>query len=347
MKAIARVLILASMGGVNAASAHGYGVASEWDNVLDFMVQDACTDGGGNAVVGMSPVDPACQHHRDLKPGEALPYHKADWPGDSDMKSQPVGYERSDSFPFDTTPLGTVVVQTFDFGGSDGRKFSVFDHGDGGQVIGFSHDTTAVILTEDGGAGLQLMAGPRCTKSEEVRPGRTLDSWLVTGKSAESGGTGSTVAKLRIVKDSSCPTALDSAFTEWHYTQFAYRASLDGKLTPALRTLVSSHFGGTSVETADHLERFYFTKEFGWTRWERWQNMDMSKDVATQSDRGHKFAASGRCQSRAPAPGDHWLMLDCREWTNIVKPDQPGGDAPVFWLDRLQGYPLTHDFFVR
>jgi hypothetical protein len=347
MKALATFLILVGAGGVSAASAHGYGVASEWDNVLDFMVQDACVDGGGKAIIGMSPADPACQHRRDLLPGEVLPYHKTDWPGDSDMKSQPFGYERSDSFPFDTTPLGTVVVQTFDFAGPDGRKFGVFDHGDGGQVVGFSHDTAAVILTEDGGAGLQLMAGPRCAKGEDVRPGRTLDSWMVAGKSAESGGAGSIVAKLRIVKDSSCPTAVDSAFTEWHYTQFAYRASLDGKLTPPLRTLLSSHFGGTSIETADHLERFYFTKEFGWTRWERWQNMDMSKDPATQSDHGKKFAASGRCQTRAPAPGDHWLMLDCREWTNIVQPDQPGGDAPDFWLNRLQGYPLTHDFFVR
>ena len=175
MKASAAVLILVGVCGARAVTAHGYGVASEWDTVLDFMVQDACVDGNDKAIVGMSPIDPACQQHRDLKPGETLPYHKADWPGDSDMKSTPVGYERSDSFPFDTTPLGTVVVQTFDFAGPDGRKFGVFDHGDGGQVVGFSHDSTAVILTEDGGAGLQLMAGPRCARGEYESAGAGSD----------------------------------------------------------------------------------------------------------------------------------------------------------------------------
>jgi hypothetical protein len=89
MTAIARVLMVLCVAGVSAASAHGYGVASEWDAVLDFMVQDACIDGGGKVLIGVSPADAACQHHRDLKPGETLPYHKADWPGDADIKSQP------------------------------------------------------------------------------------------------------------------------------------------------------------------------------------------------------------------------------------------------------------------
>jgi hypothetical protein len=328
------------------AFAGGYGIASEWNNILDFMVQDACVDGNDKPLVGLSPAAAECKRHRDLKSGELLPYHKADWPGDSDRNGQALGYERNDSFPFDTSPLGTVVIQTFDFGSGAGRKFGQFDHGDGGQVVGFSHDTAAVILTEDGGRGLQLMAGPRCAPKEEIRPGRTLDSWLIASKSAESGQPGQSLARLRIVTDSACPPAFDNAYTEWHFAEFRYRATLAGDLTPPLKTLVSSHFGGKDVATADHLERFYFTREFGWTRWERWQNMTYSKDPSRQTERGSSFAKTGRCQPRAPAPGDSWLLLDCREWTNIVKPDSPEGDQPAFWLERLKDYPLTRDFFI-
>jgi hypothetical protein len=75
--------------------------------------------------------------------------------------------------------------------------------------------------------------------------------------------------------------------------------------------------------------------------------MAFSKDPDRQNERARTFASSGRCQPRAPAPGNGWLMLDCREWTNIVKPDSLAGDPPDFWLNRLKDYPLTHDFFVR
>ena len=196
MKTVTVAGLAALLAVLQQANAGGYGVAAEWNNTLDFMVQDACVDDNDKPRVGISPIDAGCKRHRDLKSGEILPYHKADWPGESDKKGQAVGYERNDSFPFDTTPLGTVVVQTFDFGSGEGRKFGAFDHGDGGQVVGFSHDTAAIILTEDGGRGLQLMAGARCARGEDVRPGRTLDSWLIALKGAESGRNGEAVAKL-------------------------------------------------------------------------------------------------------------------------------------------------------
>jgi hypothetical protein len=33
-----------------------------------------------------------------------------------------------------------------------------------------------------------------------------------------------------------------------------------------LQTLISEHFGGKYLDTADHLERMYFTRALGYTR---------------------------------------------------------------------------------
>jgi hypothetical protein len=321
------------------------GVPVGWAVIYDFLVQDVCVDSSGGAIVGLSPLEKDCVRHRDLLPGEPLTYHKADWPGHEDTAAQPSGYQRSDSYPFQSSSLGAVVVQTFDFGGGD-RKFGAFDHGDGGQVVAFSVDSASVVLTEDGGRGLQLMAGPKCTGGK-VAAARLLDSWMLVAKGSGTLESGNTLAKLRIVTDDSCPTAFDYAYTEWHMTSLRYRASLAGDMTAALRTLVSSHFGGTSVARARHLERFYFTRELGWTRWERWQNNKYGENPDKAFAAAQRMTSSARCSPLEPAPAalGPWLMTDCREWTNIAKPDSPVGDQPKFWLERLRDYPLTREMF--
>ena len=315
-----------------------------WATGYDFLVQDVCLDGAGRAVMGLSPLAADCKRRRDLLPDEVLPYHKADWPGDEDRQRAAAGYERSDSFPVRSRQLGPLVVQTFDFGTGAGRSFGSFDHGDGGQVVGFSADSASIILTEDGGRGLQLMAGPRCTTGQVSGP-LLLDSWVIVVGGSGAIESGNAVARLRIVTDSSCPTAFDYAYTEWHTTSLRYRMSLNGDLTQPLRTLVSSHFGGKAVATAGHLERFYFTRELGWTRWERWQNTKYSKDPDRPVKASQHLGATHRCRPLEGAPATEWLMTDCREWTNIVRPDADAGDKPEFWLHRLRGYELTADLF--
>ena len=325
------------------AAAPGH-VSSAWSLVLDFMVQDVCVDTGGHVQIDLGPLDPDCKTHRDLMPGEMLSYHKSDWPGDEDRQRSIEGYQRSDSFPFDSPVLGTVVVQTFDFGNAEGRQFGKFDRGDGGQVVAFSRDSESIVLTEDPGRGLQLMAGPQCTTGSADAQ-RLLDSWLVALRPAEKAHGGHAVAQLRIITDSSCPTEFDYAYTEWHFANYRYRASLSGAVTAPLHTLVSSHFGGRSFQQADHLERFYFTRELGWTRWERWQNMKRSENPERDARASQHLRASARCHPLAATPGDAWLMIDCREWTNIAKADAAGGDQPDFWLDHLRAYSLTREIF--
>jgi len=344
IRQLANSLTVLGVAYASCASAASETLPAVWAAVYDFVVQDVCVDAAGQAVVGLSPLAADCRRRRDLLPGEVLPYHKADWPGDEDRQQAPAGYERSDSFPVRSRQLGPLVVQTFDFGTGGGRRFGSFDHGDGGQVVGFSADSASIILTEDGGRGLQLMAGPSCTEGQVSGP-LLLDSWAIVVRGPGGMESGNAVARLRIVTDSSCPTAFDYAHTEWHTTSLRYRMSLSGDLTQPLRTLVSSHFGGKAVASAGHLERFYFTRELGWTRWERWQNTNYSKDPDKPVKASQHLNATRRCRPLEPAPATEWLMTDCREWTNIVGPDARAGDRPGFWIDRLRGYELTRDLF--
>lgn len=319
--------------------AGGQAHTDTWNVVLDFMVQDVCVDANGLALAGISPLDSRCSQHRNLLPGEVLTYHKHDWPGDEDKKTQLHGYQRSDSFPYISRALGNIVIQTFDFG-SGGRSFGKFEDGDGGQIIAFSKNSASIVMTEDGGGGFQLFAGAKC-RATKIEPSFFHDSWLIVGKSSENIAAGNDIAILRIIKTLSCPTSFDYAYTEWHFADISYRTSLEGGLRMPMHTLVSSHFGGKTVSSADHLEKFYFTRELGLTRWERWQNTKYSKDGSHDSKRAQKLAISGRCRNLESVPGGGWLMVDCREWTNITGSEMRNGDSAIFWVDRLRTNPLS------
>lgn len=320
------------------------GVSSDWSNMLDYMVQDVCVDENNRLMSGISPLDSSCKHHRNLLPTELLTYHKNDWPNRVDCKKLVKGYQRSDSYPIITQELGPVVIQTFDFG-SSGREFGEFDYGDGGQAIAFSKNTSSIILTEDGGGGLQLITGPTCQRGKVVEPSLLLDSWLIADRRADEEKSGDLVAALRIVTTESCPSEFDSAYTKWGFKDIRYRSSLNGDLSSPLHTLISSHFGGKNLASATHLERFYFTRELGLTRWERWQNPKFDPIPTTTKDRAARLTASRRCEAIEPPPDRGWLMVDCREWTNISPPDSTDGDQPNFWLEKLQLNELTKAIF--
>ena len=319
------------------ASVRASEAPSGWEAAWDFLVQDVCADATGRAVPGASPLDgaAACPRHRKLAIGERLPYHKHDWPGAADQVARPDGYQASDSIPIRTS-LGPAVLQTYDFGDPP-RRFGQLDSGDGGQVAFFSATTASFGITEDGGAGLQLFIGPGCAP---------VDGWVVVGRGFATQPTGDTLA--RITRQSRlCPDRLGYSYTRWRVQPVSYRTMARGRPGRAeLPTLVSEHFGGRTVEDADHLERFQFTQALGYTRWERWQNLAVHNRAEDRAQAA-AMAVSGRCEpGLGPPAAGPWIMVDCRQWTQIVPSDDPGGDPPGPWLDRLRGAPATHDLFI-
>ena len=123
-------------------------------------------------------------------------------------------------------------------------------------------------VTEDGGGGFQLFVGPGC--EDRVDAAALTGSWIIALLQADRPLQGETVARLNDLKQgrqSICPSRLNAAVTRWYVTPFRYRAA-EGQGAPiTLATLISEHYGGEHPETADHVERFYFTRELGSTRW--------------------------------------------------------------------------------
>jgi hypothetical protein len=317
----------------------------------DFLTQNVCLDGAGKVLADVSPADrdPRCVGQRDLRPGEPLPYHKHDHPSPDQRAAAPTGYQRHDSFPVETLGLGTVVEQSFDFGAGDGRRFGVFDNGsDGGDIAVLSPGVAAIGATEDA-AGFGLWVG-ECRG--EVTPAALGHSWIIAeAASGRPMPDGETIARLNGVRGGrhdACPARFNAAYTRWHIAPFRYRAAPGQGKPVTLTTLISAHYGGADPVSADHVERFYFTRELGGTRWERWQNAggDAQFSAAAIDAAAKRFAASGRCSAVAPPAGAHFLLVDCREWSDIVPPADPAGDRPGFFIAALRQRPDMPAFFA-
>jgi hypothetical protein len=324
------------------------------ETVGGFLVQNVCVDGAGRVEPGRSPLDGAagCPHQRDLRAGEALPYHKHDHPSPEQAAADPLGYQRHDSYPVETAGLGTVVEHSFDFGTGGGRRFGIFDRGaDGGDVAVINGSDVSFGATEDGGSGFVLWVGD-CRG--EVTPAALARSWLIIefDPAHPQPMQGQSLARLNGVPGgrTQCPSRLNAALTTWRTVPFAYRAG-PGQGTPVtLTSLISEHYGGADRDTADHVERFYFTRELGGTRWERWQNARGNKQfgAATVAERARWFAATGRCSPADPPAGSaRMVLVDCREWTRIVPSADPAGDAPGFWIDAIRARPQAPEFFQK
>jgi hypothetical protein len=163
---------------------------------------------------------------------------------------------------------------------------------------------------------------------------------------------GETVARLNDLRQGqqdTCPSSFNPAFTSWRVAPFRYRAAPGQGAPITLTTLISEHYGGASRATADHVERFYFTRELGGTRWERWQNGDGNAQfsAAKIADQAAWFAKTGRCSSAdTPGGGAPMVLIDCREWTLIEPPSDPAGDRPGFFIEAIRARRDAPAFFA-
>lgn len=340
--------------GATAALAEAPSVLASLETARDFMIQNVCIDGSRAVLEGISPIngDRRCVAQRDLMPGENLPYHKHDQPAARDRAGVPRGYQRHDSFPVETAQFGMVIEHSFDFGAGEGRQFGIFDagRGDGGDITLLSPQAVSFAATEDGGGGFQLFVGPDCR--DRVGAAALAGSWIIALLDPSRPLQGETVARLNDLKEgrqSSCPARLNAAFTRWHIEPVRYR-TVEGQGAPiTLTTLISEHYGGEHPERADHVERFYFTRELGSTRWERWQNLPNSRGFSADqvAKAASDLAQSGRCsKADTPAGGAPLVMVDCREWTLILPAEDPAGDRPGFFIDAIRSRHLGDDLFV-
>ncbi|MBV9827799.1 MAG: hypothetical protein JO001_19370 [Alphaproteobacteria bacterium] len=316
------------------------------------MVQNVCLGAGGKPLSGRSPLDAGCTQQRDLLPGERLPYHKHDQPSPDERADAPEGYQRHDSIPVPTAGEGIAIEHSFDFGAGEGRRFGAFDAGsDGGDLVILSAGVASIGATEDGGAGFQLFVG-ECRGTVDATALR--HAWIVADLAASQPGTlqGETVARLkdlRAAQQSDCPDRYSAAYTNWRVIPFRYRAAPGQGSPVTLTTLLSEHYGGMNRANADHVERFYFTRELGGTRWERWQNVQGNQQASPEriTQQAAWFAGTGRCSHADPPEGGATMVLiDCREWSHIVPASDPDGDAPGFFVKALRERGMAPPFLA-
>jgi hypothetical protein len=77
-------------------------------SLRDYLIMDVCTDAKGKIVqAGKGDINPVtCAHHRDLRPGEAVPYYHADYPFSNDANPcHRFGQSREYSFPLQKSAI--------------------------------------------------------------------------------------------------------------------------------------------------------------------------------------------------------------------------------------------------
>jgi hypothetical protein len=302
--------------------------------LLPWLVQSICLDASGAPIPGLLPFEPACTRRAPQRQGAPMPYRRHDWPAAPRARALPQGYQASDSL------LGSLMgvpaaVQTFDFGSGQDRRFGVFDHGrgDGGQVVPLGPGPAYIAMTEDGSGGVQWFLSPDCRDG-----GRGWHGWLLAGPDVSEAWTTS-VARLRIAPSpQACPTAFDASLTRFRRIRLdlPWRDSATGRRdVAAVDAIVSEHYGGAAIATAEHLERFVFARDLGMVRWERWENAAIARrpDLGQRTD---LLRRQQRCPMLAVSvpPGPGWMMRDCRHWTNFVRAAPGRPLAALAWPPR-------------
>ncbi|HVB89448.1 MAG TPA: hypothetical protein VND97_04550, partial [Beijerinckiaceae bacterium] len=190
--------------------------------------------------------------------GDPVVWRKHDWANRGDAVHRLGGYQASDSV-LDTVAGHRLYVQTFDFGDGN-RKFQRFDlrKGDGGQALVLVHGSAYTFMTEDGGGGVQWFVGSGCRSSTHRRA--PFESWLFFDAGVTRRAWRDRVARLNIEpRLATCPMFFNDAYTRWRRedVEFPYQVSASGHVVRRgswkVDTIVSEHYGGSSIATASHL----------------------------------------------------------------------------------------------
>jgi|GEM_PF-2409675 len=354
-----------------------------WAGVLDYFIQDVCLDADGNVLMGVSPIDgnPACVSHRDLKPGELLPYHKENSKGWAQRTI-------TDELPIQTPSLGIVPLKVKDTYGNAGHEENVLDLADGlSNVYVQSSTTISAYLTIDLN-GPTYHINSTCTGNvfdPQNLVGAFLDTAVRVDSSIVRGATsGQHVTDWGKFYDTgACPRPKKDT-NGWKLASYPYQLP-DGSHTAPLLSLIT-----TGVPDGAHQERYYQTREVGRIRYEGFQNLDGKGDWQTDQtawDYAEPFlklacnmatpafaAQQGLvCSGTAPdgtpyafsnngvqgsdctmyfeptpTPDDAthlWAMFECGEWTTFSAPQNTGGDYPTAFIDAAKQGNMTAPLF--
>lgn len=318
--------------------------------LMDYLVQDVCIDATGLPVAG----DPAsCSRHRNLQVGERLPYLVTDYDrsvgrSHSSMSSVPaIGVDGK---------LKVVVVKSLEGGYGPDYSFTFSGARDAFDLIDVSNSGYAsIVRTFDGGCFDQIFSRSNGTRNLSARAGGWILFPLDRPPSGWAESESVPLTTWRMQVKPAGPRCADNHATG--LTAWARPQSLTFESGKALSAIRSDHFAAVDLAQAENsFERFFFTREYGMTRWESWwTRAHCERTLGGESPRCRPEVASAPLRPRCSVltlPGEpiaglerrggqSWVRMDCRDMTRYLPLRRPqllisrqiGADGGIIDID--------------
>ncbi len=277
---------------------------------LDFLISDVCVDANDVPVSG----DPyTCATHRNIRIGERLPYIVTDLDQGLNIR-----YQMLSSIPVVGTDEKLKILVTKNGHGNLGPNFRYNLNGAVAYDLIDPNSTVAsIIRTYDGGCFDQLIY-----HDDTKRQG----GWPLFSQGLFDGSFRHSILMRRIQPSlpATCPRigrSVGDTLSVWNRP-----VSVRFESGKTMNSIVTYHFGHYSLGRVNNaLERFYFTKEYGFTRWEAWIPKQKCLDEGGDLSRCDPLASNNslrqRCNPTSPIPGvdswggKEWVRVDCRDST--------------------------------
>lgn len=307
------------------------------DELLDYFIQDVCRDSStGVAVAGDPASCPPNTYRNNINLGERTPFLLTDF----DRNNNFATYQSSTSIPVHATDetLKILVVKSLQGNFDAGYQFSWSQTRDGYDLIdGTFSNYASFIRTSDPGCQDQIWSSNgKTAKTSDRAGGWILFPWTPPSQLPQSASTTVRTYHVQLTQNlPGCSNGNSRGVTYWNGP--AGYTFETGKTLTAIR---SFHYASTDLSSQNNaLELYYFTKEYGFTRWEAW--VPRSRCLAERGsnspwcypeNRG-SYPLEGRCSrlitSSTGVPGldrwgeQDWVRVDCRDTTNYVPLNTP------------------------
>jgi len=337
--------------------------------VRDFLVMNVCVDEEDRPVPG---VPGQCAKHRDIRPDEPVGYHASDWPEADDTRC----FAKQGTVHRYSLPLATVtakqgavdvLISVVDHGGSEfdqcdatcrcasrakPARFRIWDSQQDGVSVIARNEEYAHILASKAQDRTSFFLGPACADPNLRGIDRFDPTWIISSSTTPPPGTfgwGQFLSRLSVneLPSPDACTGHRPGFLTWTSGTFGFGPLNDRPLM----TLVSEKYAQSAENEpgeARQMERSYWTREFGITRWEKWEREDhLRRDGRTPEEQARRLRAKQVCGrpfgtdsevtpnlAYGPVldealyrrsvrrlvnglPVEHnWFMVDCADWTN-------------------------------
>jgi hypothetical protein len=281
----------------------------------DWLLKNVCAD-ASNTLAAVDPYGgcPPGTTERDIQVGERLPYLNHDQP----QPGRPDGFQRRDNYPLLDKSGNPLAVGAMDFGYD--RPYGTFEAGDGDgyDLLTSRNGWVSASGTRDGGGYSQTFYGSGCTP---------YNGWIffpttfLQSLTAGSSGQAPTTLTDDYWEESSqnwpgtCNsfTHFDSStITSWQFKPGFAFGGLNGAPVKTMDTIVSTHGYSNSPTfiTSGALEVFYFTKQYGVTRWEAW--------APTAQNRPPQQTPTCSGPNVMTYNGIPFTLVDCRDWSMTI-----------------------------